>query len=208
MTMTRGRLLLLVAVAVALAAGSGVATFAVRGGFTTGATTTASTARPPVECGVSSRCIPSPGADEVAHVLTSQGFHCDGTSRSLSSSWDCSLGIGVTIFSLSLQSRDGRIREFTATASGPPDSEPGVAARPFFTWAASLPFADHPPSSAELSAWVERELDKGADTQAKVGGYLYTLSHKQVSDGWRYVNLRLKTPTQLEERLDDELRGG
>jgi hypothetical protein len=159
-----------VLVGLVVLAASAAGTFYLKGGFT-------KTIGESVACG--GFCIPSLQRSDVVSALEEQGYRC---TRDSSSSL-CNLQVGAHSFEIMISSPldDDRITSVISTVSGPPERLPGSKALPFFTWVASLPFADDQATVTDITGWVEQQLDGGADAHAQIGGYGYEMRFGQAS---------------------------
>lgn len=171
------RLLIVVAVGLVVFAASAVGSFALEDGFT------ASTVGRTVDCGEFEECIPGLQADDVIGVLEDAGHECKRDPGRVA----CTLDIGLTSFETSVSSAEGDgqvtgvngfiVRPDAAESFGfPEDAPPPRGLLPYFSWMATLPFADDQAAASEITTWIERQIDRGGNAQVQFGDYHYEMS--------------------------------
>ena len=206
-TARRGRFVMsAVLLALVVAVGSGVGTFALQDGFAVAATPTdASTTSPAsgigqsVECGLSSRCVPSLRATEVIRPLEARGFFCEQSSGA----WMCDLFIGTTHFDLYLAppygEDDTQVENIAASVVVAPETDLNDTVAPYLTWAAAIPFGSDP-AGLQVRQWATQQIESGNDARAKIGGYTYAFTHQRVPSG-RAIRLEIDPVLGFEDQL-------
>jgi hypothetical protein len=192
-----------------VAAGTGVAAFAVAGGFAAAASPAAatgtSTAGRSAPCGVitqvagkpfaSSRCIPSLQATAVVAAVEAEGFFCEESAGSRV----CTLFVGATQFELWVhppyEDDEGLIEDVSASVTAAPDADLAGIALPYLSWVASLPFGDDPAAS-QVTTWTEQQIADGRDARARIVDYEYELTHRGSS-----IELKVHPRTEVEDQM-------
>jgi hypothetical protein len=128
----------------------------------------------PADCGagVSVRCLPAVGVDDVAGQLRSRGFDCgqNGQDRV------CQLTVGETGYRSQLHSPGrGRISELLAEVSFNKDDQLSDRALAYLGWFSALPFPHDPESRQAARAWLGKQARGRAHTRATVNDYHYEL---------------------------------
>lgn len=189
------RLLIMVIVGVVVFAASAVGSFALADGFT------ASTVGRAVDCGEFEQCIPGLQADVVIGVLKDAGYTCRRDPGRVA----CTLEIGLTSYETSVSSAegDGQVtgvdayfrRPDAAQSFGfPEDAPPPRGLVPYFTWMATLPFADDQTAASEITTWVERQVDRGGNAKVQFGDFHYEMT----ADGPGGTSLQVRAQRPFE----------
>jgi hypothetical protein len=163
---TGRRLVVVAVVTVFVLALGGLGGFALGGGFS-------DPVGRPTTCRGPGRCIPTLNSNDVIEAVKGQGHTCTEESD-----WVCELAIGDSEFELRMTtSVDAPLIGALLVTVGYPEGErPGKAVRSYLTWMASLAYGNDPVTTAEVTTWLERQLDAGEDGKLLVGSFEYSLT--------------------------------
>jgi hypothetical protein len=173
----RGRTLIAVIVGLVVFAAAAVGGFALEDGFT------ASLVGRTIDCGEFQQCVPGLQADDVIGALEAAGHTCRREPERVA----CTLEIGLTSYETSVHSveGDGQVTEVmghfsrpdeTQSFGFPEDAPPPRGVVPYFSWMASLPFADDQTAASDITTWVKNQVDRGGEGKVQFGDYYYEMT--------------------------------